>query len=599
MPLTDAEMAEAKAMGPANPSGGLSPAEMKEAMAMGPANATAPERPIGGLVSGIGEAAANLGSGMLAKPVSDVAGLASIPLAAAGAKIDPTAVKQKVQSGMTYEPRTTAGQMISEYNPLALIGKGVDWAANKLTGAIEPPAGAAGTGAEVQRGVARGAGEALRQAPGFLGVKGGKVLGERLPAKQAALDIEKGRNAPIDAVRDRAQDASRPREERYITPPEGGIKGAVSGLVGKTKTERRAASHNEQAATTRLAREVGAKDGTALSPSEFDSLKRDTGKKYDALAKAAGPKLEITNEFENALKGTRASMGERLAYDAATYDGLRPAMKLIDSYLKKIGAPEVAPPMKGGPGIMKTLGEVASTQPGPGISRTIEKAGLDAPHHFGIPESPYMPIPATRTASMSTAQTLKAIQDLRRYAKEDFAKQSGDMGRTRLGIANQLEELVDANLQKSGNRQALQDYREARTRFAKIYMLERVTNRTTGRVDMQKLARLSNTPEYKNVLTGEFKEAADFANTYWKAAQPGRGEAPPRLTVFDGLFAASAIMAGHPLAAAAEIGGRVGVPMLGERGMLQNRTPSYRASSIPPSALTVSGAVLPSQSEGP
>lgn len=578
------------------PGGGMSERQELEMLRQQQAAPTAPKSPYDlSPIHGLAEAGMEMASGAIAKPVSDVAGLASIPLAAAGANIDPTAVKQKVQSGMTYQPRTTAGQMISEYNPLALIGKGVDWTAGKLSGAIEPDPGAAGTGAEIQRGVARGVGEAVRQAPGLAGVKAGKSMAGKLPEKQAALDVAKGRNAMVDEVRNRAQDVSRPREERYITPPESGIKAAVSGLVGKTKTEKLASSHNEQAATTRLAREVGAKDGTALSPSEFDRLKRETGKDYDALAKAVGPKLELTNEFENALKSTRAGMAERLAYDAATYEGLRPAMKLVDSYLKKIAPPQVAPPNKGGPAIMKTLGEVATTQPGLPITRTIEKAGLDAPHHYGVPEAPYMDVAATRTAELSTAQTLKAIQDLRRYAKEDFRKQNSDMGTTRMGIANQLEELVDANLQKSGNRQALQQYREARTRFAKIYMLERVTNRTTGRVDLQKMARLSNTPEYRNVLTGEFKEAADFANTYWKAAQPGKGEAAPRLTVFDGLFAATAIASGHPIAAAAEIGGRVGVPMLGERGLLQNKTPSYRASALPPSALTAAGVVLPAQ----
>lgn len=42
MPLTDAEMKEALAMGPAKPAAGLSPAEMAEAKAMGPAEKAAP-----------------------------------------------------------------------------------------------------------------------------------------------------------------------------------------------------------------------------------------------------------------------------------------------------------------------------------------------------------------------------------------------------------------------------------------------------------------------------------------------------------------------------------------------------------------------------
>jgi hypothetical protein len=68
-----------------------------------------------------------LATGAVAKPLSDVAGLAAIPLHAAGiTSTDPTAVKEAVQSGMTYEPRTEMGKAVNLI-PQA-IGRGVDWA---------------------------------------------------------------------------------------------------------------------------------------------------------------------------------------------------------------------------------------------------------------------------------------------------------------------------------------------------------------------------------------------------------------------------------------------------------------------------------------
>ena len=43
----------------------------------------------------------------------------------------------------------------------------------------------------------------------------------------------------------------------------------------------------------------------------------------------------------------------------------------------------------------------------------------------------------------------------------------------------------------------------------------------------------------------------------------------------DAMFAAGAFGAGHPLFGIAELGGRVAGPMLANRGLLQNKTPSY------------------------
>src|SRR5208282_6584622 len=76
------------------------------------------------------------GSAMIAKPVSDIAGLAATgkelisPTKGGG---DPAGFKRDVQERLTYEPRTTAGK--SPWNPLNAIpegiGKFVGWAGDK------------------------------------------------------------------------------------------------------------------------------------------------------------------------------------------------------------------------------------------------------------------------------------------------------------------------------------------------------------------------------------------------------------------------------------------------------------------------------------
>ena len=124
---------------------------------------------------GAGEALANTVSGVIAKPVSDVAGLAATgkEMIAPGGG-DPAAFKRHVQESLTYEPKTESGKTMAKYNPLALVGDLVSSGAGKVRDFLAP---------QESSGIARnamGAGveEAIKQAPQFFGAKGGKALGE-------------------------------------------------------------------------------------------------------------------------------------------------------------------------------------------------------------------------------------------------------------------------------------------------------------------------------------------------------------------------------------------------------------------------------------
>src|ERR1700675_858156 len=99
---------------------------------------------------GLGEAALNLGSGLVAKTAGDVAGLGTIAGSALGlTKRDPRQVQEDVTKGLTYEPRSTLGKNVAEYNPLALIGKGVGKVADAAGNAI-----GGGADADTLRGAA-------------------------------------------------------------------------------------------------------------------------------------------------------------------------------------------------------------------------------------------------------------------------------------------------------------------------------------------------------------------------------------------------------------------------------------------------------------
>lgn len=131
------------------------------------------------------EAILNMASGAFAKPVSDVAGMASVVRGMMGEDESPANVQRTVQDALTYQPRSKVGELVAQNNPLALVGRAVNWAGEKVEKGVEkvpvPP------GAEPARdAAARAAGEATRQAPGFVGAGGGAV------ARAGAAKMEAG-----------------------------------------------------------------------------------------------------------------------------------------------------------------------------------------------------------------------------------------------------------------------------------------------------------------------------------------------------------------------------------------------------------------------
>src|SRR5258708_33453992 len=174
------------------------------------------------------------------------------------------------------------------------------------------------------------------------------------------------------------------------------------------------------------------------------------------MVKAAGDKLPPSRTFTKAMQDSLAQIEDKIKFDAETYKGLRPAAALLRSWAKKTDFP--------------------------------------------------------------TAQTLQAIKDLRKQAKGDFISGKPEVGTARIGVANQLENLFEEHLSQGAGVQ-LADFKAARQELAKLNFIERVVNPETGVVDLQKVGNLANTKAYKGVLTGALKEAADFSNTYRKAAQ--------------------------------------------------------------------------------
>jgi hypothetical protein len=116
--------------------------------------------------------------------------------------------------------------------------------------------------------------------------------------------------------------------------------------------------------------------------------------------------------------------------------------------------------------------------------------------------------------------TIQAIKQFR--ANASLMRRSDDpakvaMGKAQSQIAGALEDLIDRNLQQTGNVDLLDSYRAARQVLAKTHDVEKALNPVTGNVDALKLAQ---TLKKGRPMTGDLRTIADFASTFPKAAQP-------------------------------------------------------------------------------
>lgn len=128
-------------------------------------------------------------------------------------------------------------------------------------------------------------------------------------------------------------------------------------------------------------------------------------------------------------------------------------------------------------------------------------------------------VAAATKPEYSPAGTVELVKKLRSDAKTLFKSAAPDdlaAARTKRGIADALEGLIERNLAQSGDEALVNEFRAARELIAKTHTIEDALNEGTGRVVARKLAGhlAKGTP-----LKGELKDAAKFAQAYPKATQ--------------------------------------------------------------------------------
>ena len=224
----------------------------------------------------------NMGSGMIAKPLGDIAGLGTIGLdLITGAKgnYDPEAVKRGVQESLTYTPRTLGGKLFSEYNPLALFGQGVSNVGEYVGNTIRDSKGG------VRDMLADAAEEAVVQAPGLIGA---------LRARSTGIANKEGALAKIRNVnRDAALAAG--RSEGFKVNPSDVNKGSVnkaatSGIEwvgGRPELQSLLSEHNVEKVNNLYRESIGLPENTSLSHEVLKNVRDKAGAAFDK-ARGAG-----------------------------------------------------------------------------------------------------------------------------------------------------------------------------------------------------------------------------------------------------------------------------------------------------------------------
>jgi hypothetical protein len=256
--------------------------------------------PGAGVIAGPVEAGAQMLSGMFAKPISDIAGLAAMgyDLARGNKSGDPAGYKKEVQRSLTYEPRTMAGQLTAEYNPLALIGKGVDWVGQQAESNIAGP-----NAGPFEQGLGAGAREAINQAPQFLGARG---VGAGDAIKGSARSLMHSALKPKASMSGKADRAiTTMLDEGYNVSP-GGVE----------KLQNRVSDLNSQV-----------KAAIAQSPQKVNKLAaaRPLGPLMDRAKRQANPIDDmkavqgVFNEYiDHPMLVNKAEMPVQLAHDLKT-----------------------------------------------------------------------------------------------------------------------------------------------------------------------------------------------------------------------------------------------------------------------------------------
>ena len=425
------------------------------------------------LTGAVTEPLMKIGSALIAKPVSEVSGIAAMfsDYLSGRKDGDPMGFKRSVQESLTYQPRTVAGA--SPYNPLNAIPEAIGTVASAVgapvMGAIRGDASA-----DSARGmVANAIGEAVPQALGMVGVKKAPVIGKAVQAagpvvrevaqdvaknsaftkqaaKQAVSEADWARAAAIDAAK-AARKNNIVLNPASVSDGKHGIKIAAAGGSAHFNTAASIANKNKWNDMVR--QDLGMPltgEGSQLTAKNYDKVRKSIAKPYD---------------------------------DAATLGPLAPNKSAIKA-IRDIDVPEILPAGEQAAAKMKRITDTVAEQ---------------------------LEIGMTGKNAVDTTKTL------RKEAKAVFdSVRSGNQvdpvtiqtAKAKMAIADKIDETISSNITDQKWKSSFDD---ARRKMAQSYAYERATNLVRRQVDPQVFAQEM---QGRHQLTGNAAKMGEIAGNY-------------------------------------------------------------------------------------
>jgi len=234
---------------------------------------------------------------------------------------------------------------------------------------------------------------------------------------------------------------------------------------------------------------------TQVKPSLFNRLLEGTAGKLTTAQNASFANQEVTNNLAKKALG--------IADDTPlTFENLDNIIdKAGQQYTKLRLTGRVVPDQK----YNNALDEIVKD------ARLAEK---DFPKSALRPEVDL--IESLKSKSFDANSAVSQIMTLRKDADNFYKNNNSIMGNANKQAANAIEDAIETHLAKTGQKEVLQNFRDARQLMAKTYTVKEALNPATGTIDAAKLAAQLRK---ERPLTGELEQIAKFSSAFPKATQ--------------------------------------------------------------------------------
>lgn len=487
-----------------------------------------------------------MGSALIAKPVSEVAGIAAMFSDFLGGKKDgdPSGFQKSVQESLTYQPRTAAGA--SKYNPLNAIPEAVGTAISAVgTPVKEFLKGDAA--ADSPRGMAVNAiSEAVPQALGMVGVKNAPVIGKavKTAGTELALDTAKSMAFSKQAAK---QAASTADWQRAAT-----IEAAKTAQANKIVLNPSAVAgggHNVKMAAAGGSAHFNTAASIANKSKWNDMVRQDLG---------IGPNTPLTAKTYDTVRKVVAKPYD----DAATLGKLAPNTDALKA-IRDIEIPEILPAGEQAAGKMKRITDTVAEQLENGMT------GKDA-------------VNTTRTLRKEAKSVFDSVR-----AGNQVDHVTIQTAKAKMAIAEKIDETISSNITDPKWKSSFDD---SRRKMAQTYAYERATNLVRQQVDPQVFAQemqgrhqLTGNAAKMGEIAGNFPEIANvYAERGTTFGMPVRSGAAGTAGFAVGSLYGAPVATSAAAAGIASIGEKLmGKRLRGEAAQKKYATPTDRRIPIP------------------